>query len=128
MWRTSFERRRCLNPITQWAEVEGAKGKMTRTWYSLQGIELFAVAGLWRAPDEWGQVYSMVMVDGWTQMADVHDHMPAILKPQHYDLCTNGAAEDAQALVRTSDDTVQVDRSTIPWAKQRPAESDGILI
>jgi hypothetical protein len=33
-WRASFERRRCLIPVTAWAEAEGAKGAMTRTWYS----------------------------------------------------------------------------------------------
>ena len=58
-----------------WAEAEGAKGAMTRTWYSLAGEEVFAVAGLWRPTEEWGQAYSMVMVDGCAQMADVHDRM-----------------------------------------------------
>jgi hypothetical protein len=38
-WRASFERRRCLIPVTAWAEAEGAKGAMTRTWYSLAGEE-----------------------------------------------------------------------------------------
>jgi len=36
---------------------------MTRTWYSLPGGEPFAVAGLWRATDEWGDAYTMVMVE-----------------------------------------------------------------
>ena len=37
-WRASFERRRCLIPATAWAEAEGAKGAMTRTWYSLGSV------------------------------------------------------------------------------------------
>lgn len=53
-WKASFEARRCLVPVSAWAEAEGPKGRMTRTWYSLPGGEPFAVAGLWRPTDEWG--------------------------------------------------------------------------
>lgn len=35
MWRYSFEERRCLIPTTAWAEAEGPRGAMTRTWLSL---------------------------------------------------------------------------------------------
>ena len=47
-WRSAFERRRCLIPVTTWAEAEGEKGRMTRTWYSLPGLDLFAISGVWR--------------------------------------------------------------------------------
>jgi putative SOS response-associated peptidase YedK len=63
-WRDSFVKRRCLIPVTAWAEAEGDKGRMTRTWYSLADDDLFAVAGVWRPTAEWGHAYSMVMVDG----------------------------------------------------------------
>jgi putative SOS response-associated peptidase YedK len=33
--------RRCLIPVTAWAEAEGEKGSMTRTWYSLHGEEVW---------------------------------------------------------------------------------------
>ena len=33
-WRASFESRRCLIPVTAWAEAEGAKGSKTRSWLS----------------------------------------------------------------------------------------------
>jgi putative SOS response-associated peptidase YedK len=128
MWRGSFEKRRCLIPVSQWAEAEGEKGKMTRTWYSLHGVDLFAVAGIWRWSEEWGDVYSMVMVDGCAQMADVHDRMPVILRPEHWALWTEGAPEDALALVQTCDDTLAVDRSTVPWFKSRSAPSSESLL
>lgn len=38
-WRDSFATRRCLIPVTAWAEAEGEKGRMTRNWYSLHGEE-----------------------------------------------------------------------------------------
>ena len=50
-WRDSFVKRRCLIPVSQWAEAEGEAGSKTRTWYRLAGHELFAVAGLWRRDD-----------------------------------------------------------------------------
>lgn len=128
MWRDSFTKRRCLIPVTQWAEAEGPKGKMTRTWYSLHGIELFAVAGIWRKTDEWGDCYSMVMVDGCKQMADVHDRMPVILRPDLFDQWTQGSPEDALALVRTCDDTLAVDRTTVPWFQRTAAEAAGTLL
>src|SRR5260221_6573159 len=31
-WRASFASRRCLVPVSAWAEAEGDKGRMTRTW------------------------------------------------------------------------------------------------
>src|SRR6185369_13779780 len=54
MWRYSFAERRCLIPVTEFAEAEGEKGAKTRTWFSLPNEELFAVAGIWRDTDEWG--------------------------------------------------------------------------
>jgi putative SOS response-associated peptidase YedK len=77
-WRASFESRRCLIPVSAWAEPEGEAGQMTRTWYSLPGGEPFAVAGLWRATEEWGDAYTMVMVESSPQMREVHDRMPVI--------------------------------------------------
>ena len=63
MWRYSFAERRCLIPVTEFAEAEGEKGAKTRTWFSLPNEELFAVAGIWRDTDEWGLAYSMVMTE-----------------------------------------------------------------
>ena len=42
MWRFSFEERRCLIPLTAWAEAEGPKGGKTRTWLSRPDADLFA--------------------------------------------------------------------------------------
>ena len=35
MWRYSFQERRCLIPVSAFAEAEGEKGAKTRTWFSL---------------------------------------------------------------------------------------------
>lgn len=118
-WEDSFIKRRCLIPLTAWAEAEGEKGRMTRTWYSLPGAELFAVAGIWRPTDEWGNAYSMVMVDGCPQMAEVHDRMPVIIAPEHHDQWMSGSVDGALALVRTCGDPLAVERSPEPWFRRK---------
>jgi putative SOS response-associated peptidase YedK len=118
-WRDSFVRRRCLIPVNAWAEAEGEKGRMTRTWYSLTGEEPFAVAGVWRPTAECGDAYSMVMVDGCEQMADVHDRMPTILREDDWRQWTEGTPEDAFALCRSWTGPLAVERTSDPWASRR---------
>lgn len=115
-WRDSFVNRRCLVPVSQWAEAEGEKGQMTRTWYGLPGDDVFAVAGLWRPTAEWGDCYTLVMVDGHPQMADVHDRMPLILSHASQRYWLDGTAEDALALCRTWEDEITVERTDQRWA------------
>jgi putative SOS response-associated peptidase YedK len=115
-WRDSFVHRRCLVPVSQWAEAEGEKGRMTRTWYGLPDQDIFAVAGLWRQSDEWGAVYTLVMVDGHPQMAEVHDRMPLILSHAAQRYWLEGTAEDALALCQTWEDELMVDQTAERWA------------
>ena len=72
-WKPSFHARRCLIPVSEFAEAEGERGAKTRTWFSLPDQELFAVAGIWRDTPEWGLTYSMVMTDACPHVAPVHD-------------------------------------------------------
>jgi putative SOS response-associated peptidase YedK len=67
MWRYSFAERRCLIPVSKFAEAEGATGSKNRTWFFLPDQDVFAVAGIWRDTDEWGPAYSMVMTEACVQ-------------------------------------------------------------
>lgn len=118
-WRDSFVHRRCLIPVSAWAEAEGPKGAMTRTWYALPSGEPFACAGIWRPTHEWGDAYSMVMVDGCAQMADVHDRMPLMLHERNWAAWESAGVEDAMALCRTWDDELSVERTSQPWVTRR---------
>lgn len=115
-WRDSFVHRRCLVPVSQWAEAEGEKGRMTRTWYGLPDADLFAVAGLWRESAEWGAVYTLVMVGGHPQMADVHDRMPLILSPAAQRYWLEATPDDALTLCRTWKGDLTVERTAQRWA------------
>lgn len=115
-WRDSFEARRCLIPLSAWAEAEGPKGRMTRTWLSLPGDELFACAGIWRRSDEWGDCFAMVMTDAAGTAAELHTRMPVILSPSSYAVWTEGEVEAVRALCRPCDGELVLDRTDVPWA------------
>jgi putative SOS response-associated peptidase YedK len=100
---------------------------MTRTWYSLPGDAPFAVAGIWRPTIEWGDAYSMVMVDGCEQMTDVHDRMPVLLPSEQWEAWTHGTPEAALALARTCHDELAVDRSPEPWFKRKENQAPSVL-
>ncbi len=118
MWRYSFAERRCLIPVTEFAEAEGEKGSKTRTWFSLSNEELFAVAGIWRDTDEWGPAYSMVMTEACIHIADVHDRMPVILARDTWSDWLDGAPDDARLLCQPYPADMVVRRTDEPWVKR----------
>ncbi|PEQ12942.1 hypothetical protein B2G71_08885 [Novosphingobium sp. PC22D] len=127
-WLPSFKARRCLIPVSRWAEAEGKRGQMTRTWYALAAEETFAVAGLWRPTEEWGDAYTMVMTDSCTQMVAAHDRMPVILGREQWSLWTDGTADEALALCVPCDRPLDVERTEERWAgdpaSAKPAGGD----
>lgn len=117
MWRYSFEARRCLIPLTAWAEAEGPRGRMTRTWLSLPDAEAFAVGGIWRTSEEWGDCYSMVMTDAAGDAAQVHNRMPVILLPEHWEAWQTGTPEAALNLCQPFDGALAIDRTSESWSR-----------
>lgn len=116
---------RCLIPFTAFAEAEGPKGKMTRTWISVEDQPTAAWAGLWRPSDEWGDCYTGVMVDATEELFDIHDRMPVILHPDEHEAWLRAPAEEAMALVRKYPASkLTVDRTTEPWFKAKARATD----
>ena len=117
-WRHSFEQRRCLIPLTAWAEAQGPKGAMTRTWLSLPGNDLFAAAGVWRDSDEFGLCYSMVMTESTgSEVEAVHSRMPVLLRLQDYDGWVSGSPEEARSLCLPWAGELNIDRTDQLWVK-----------
>ena len=115
-WRYSFEERRCLIPLTAWAEAEGAKGSKKRTWLTLPENDMFACAGVWRDSDEWGECYSMVMTDSAGMASEVHTRMPVILAREDYARWTMGSPDEARELCRPWAGSIELDRTDQPWS------------
>lgn len=118
MWRFSFAERRCLIPVTRFAEAEGEKGAKTRTWFALPDQDVFAVAGIWRDTDEWGPAYSMVMTEACQHVAGVHDRMPVILKREDWGDWLDGPPDAAGLLCRPYPDRMVVERTADPWVRR----------
>lgn len=122
MWRglATKPQWRCLIPLTGFAEAEGPKGKMTRTWFTLKGQPLFAWAGLWRQSEEWGPVYSGLMTDANEAVSPVHNRMPVLLLPEDYDQWMHGGVEDALAFQNRvfPPGLVQIERTQELWVRR----------
>lgn len=119
MWRYSFQERRCLIPVTEFAEAEREKGAMTRPWFALPDQPTFAVAGIWRDTDEWGPAYSMVMTEACLHVEGVHDRMPVILAPVDRNRWTDGAPAEALQRCRPYAGEMTIRRSSDRWASAR---------
>lgn len=118
-WRNSFENRRCLIPVSTFAEAEGPKGSMTRTWFSVPDAPLFATAGIWRMTDDWGAACSMLMTDANAQVAPVHNRMPVILPRGSWDQWLGGTPSEAYDLCVPFQGELALDRTDEPWFKRR---------
>jgi putative SOS response-associated peptidase YedK len=117
-WRYAFENRRCLIPLEAWGEAEGPKGLMTRTWLSVPDAALFAVAGVWRPSDEWGDCYSMVMTESaGTEAASVHERMPVLLAPGDQARWLAGSPDEAFGLCRGWAGPLDITRTSEPWGR-----------
>ena len=118
MWRYSFQERRCLIPVSAFAEAEGEKGAKTRTWFTLPDEEVFAVAGLWRDTPEWGPAYTMVMTEACQHVAGVHDRMPVILKRADWADWLDGEPDVAGLLCRPYPELMAVERTADRWVRR----------
>ena len=112
MWRYSFAERRCLIPVTEFAEAEGERGAKTRTWFSLPGKEVFACAGIWRDTPEWGPAYSMIMTEACVHVTDVHDRVPVILRREDWADWLDRSPDAAALLCRPYPDLLVKDRTS----------------
>lgn len=115
-WRASFAARRCLIPLTAWAEASGEKGRMTRNWLSRPDVALFAAAGVWRDSDEWGACYSMITTDAAGRAAEVHTRMPVLLREADWGRYTKGSAQEALALCVPWQGELTLERTLEPWS------------
>jgi putative SOS response-associated peptidase YedK len=115
-WRDSFEQRRCLVPVTSFAEPREVT-PATWHWFALKGDEprpLFAFAGVWRrwygaikkdGPPVELETYSFMTTLPNALVATInHERMPVLLTTEDaMDAWLNGTPDDAFALARAHD-------------------------
>lgn len=102
-FRQAVRRRRCLLPASgfyEWQAVAGGK----QPWYiSPAGSPFIAMAGLfeaWRPSDdaEWRLTCCIVTTEANSLMAPIHDRMPVIVPPEHWDAWLSRDLQDPAAL------------------------------
>lgn len=110
-WRSSFEQRRCLVPITSFAEPKGRKPAVWH-WFALDDSRpLFAFAGIWRShrgylrPDTDPveiDTYAFLTTTPNAIVKPIHpNRMPVMLVGEEaHDAWLEGTAEEAFALAR----------------------------
>jgi putative SOS response-associated peptidase YedK len=100
-FRSPFKHRRCLVPVSSFYEWEKRpEGK--QPWsIRVKGVPLFCFAGLWDTNDKIGEpVESFTILTRAPNelMASIHDRMPCIVRPEHYDLWLDEANTTAESL------------------------------
>ena len=96
VYRTPFERRRCLVPANgfyEWKKIDTKNKQPYR--FDLANGQPFAFAGLWDAwkepkqspqhVDTWLQSFTIITTEPNELTASVHNRMPVILRPSDYD-------------------------------------------
>ncbi|MGQ0509290.1 MAG: SOS response-associated peptidase [Betaproteobacteria bacterium] len=94
-FREAFRKRRCLIPASGFYEWK-LEGKLKQPYYVRPAAgELFAFAGLWERWEGPGgplQTCAVITTEANTAMAPIHDRMPVILDPAHYQAWLAGSA------------------------------------
>lgn len=101
-FREAFKRRRCIVPADGWYEWARAEKTKQPWYYTSLGGEPFAFAGLWEKwsdPQTGESVEScaLITVAANSLAVNVHDRMPAILKPDDVERWLEGTSEDELA-------------------------------
>jgi putative SOS response-associated peptidase YedK len=144
-FRDAFVSRRCLLPADGFFEWRRSGKEKQPFHFGMQDDSLFAFAGLWeRWNDPTGSVIescSILTTTPNSLLADVHDRMPVILRPENYDLWLDPGFKNVQALaevlapfdasrmksfpVSTRINTVANDDPDCiaPWQSSPPAQS-----
>jgi len=97
VYRTSFKHRRCLIPADGFYEWKMVNGHKIPHYIRMRNSDIFAFAGLW---DRWEgedvsfNSCSIIVMPANAIMKPLHERMPAIIAPAHYDQWTDSRITD----------------------------------
>lgn len=102
-FRTPFKRRRCLIPADGFYEWKQVNGNKVPHHIRMRDGRVFAFAGLW---DHWEgdgdsiESCTIIVMPSNEVMQPVHERMPTIIAPAHYDLWLDSRVIDKQEIMR----------------------------
>lgn len=99
MFREAYMRRRCIVPVDAFFEWHAARGETRRQPYAI-GLNSGAPFGLaalwenWKDPNgEWLRTFAIITTEANELMAEIHERMPVILRPEDYERWLSDAPE-----------------------------------
>jgi putative SOS response-associated peptidase YedK len=103
IFRDAYPRRRCILPVDGFFEWRAAEGGKAPYAIAMKDGSPFGIAGIWEnwkepASGEWIRTFAVITVPANEMIAQIHDRMPAILKPESYDRWL-GIEPDARELL-----------------------------
>jgi putative SOS response-associated peptidase YedK len=132
-FREAFRRGRCLIPVSGYYEWEDTPaGKQPHYFTARDGSPILTIAGLW---DEWIDVESktplrsccMIITEANAFVGEVHDRMPVLLQPEHFDAWLSGKA-GLELLKPPANDLLQRWPVSKRVNSSRAADDDATLI
>jgi putative SOS response-associated peptidase YedK len=91
MFREAYARRRCIVPVEgffEWKAIKGTKAKQPFAIAMRDGSP-FGIAGIWEnwkdPAGEWQRTFAVITAPSNELVGQIHDRMPAILRPEQYD-------------------------------------------
>jgi putative SOS response-associated peptidase YedK len=106
MFRDAYRKRRCIMPVDlffEWKAIKGARAKQPYA-IGMKDGSAFGLAGLWEnwkypSTGEWTRTFAILTTNANELVADIHDRMPVILKPEDFDRWL-GSEPDPRDLLR----------------------------
>ena len=102
-YRTPFKHRRCLLPTDGFYEWKVINGNKVPHHIRMRDDSVFAFAGLW---DHWEgedtsiESCSIIVMPANEVMGPIHERLPAIIAPAHYELWLDSRITDKQEIMR----------------------------
>jgi putative SOS response-associated peptidase YedK len=128
-YRTPFKRRRCLIPADGFYEWKVVNGHKIPHHIRMRDSSVFAFAGLW---DHWEgedssiESCTIIVMPANEVMKPIHERMPAIIAPAHYDLWLDSRMNDKDEIMQylTSAQSSQLTAYPVSTRVNSPKNND----
>jgi putative SOS response-associated peptidase YedK len=102
-YRTPFKHKRCLIPADGFYEWKVVNGHKVPHHIRMRDSSVFAFAGLWdrwESEDDSIESCTIIVMPANEVMKSIHERMPAIIAPAHYDLWLDSRISDNQEIMQ----------------------------
>jgi putative SOS response-associated peptidase YedK len=130
MFKEAYRKRRCILPVDGFYEWMAIKGRKQPYAIAMNDGTPFGIAAIWenwKSPEgEWVRTFAVLTTPANELVSQIHDRMPAILKPENYDRWLGPDLDPKQLLVPFPSESIRM------WAisprVNSPANDDATLL